>query len=256
VWDHLVFSKNCDRLLYEKLADGYFDRVLKQASGEAEAPVPDAGNATECPASRGSTDTDAPEGAESGSEQPESATDKEARLYRKGKGAEAKLCYLGQALLENLNGLLENTGLTHADGTAERLAALEIIEEIEGRRRITGGADKAYDTKEFVRELCNLQATPHVAQNNKGRKSAIDGRVTSQPGYTVSLRIRKRLEQTFGWMKFGGRDEESEAGRASKSGLGVHLHGRTRHQSGATSQSKKSDIGSGRLFQQSANLLT
>lgn len=77
--------------------------------------------------------------------------------------------------MENRNGLLVNTRLTHADGTAERLAALEMIEEIEGRRRITVGADKAYDTKEFVRELRNLQATPHVAQNNKGRKSAMTG---------------------------------------------------------------------------------
>jgi transposase len=261
VWDHSVFSKNRDRLLNEKLADGFFDRVLKQASGlmsddhfsvdgtlveawashksfrpkQASGAAPDADNATEGPASRGSADADAPEAAESASEQAdskqgeaasaeqtaqarerdfhgekrsnethESSTDPDARLYRKGKGAEAKLCYLGHALMENRNGFVVNTRLTHADGTAERLAALEMVEEIEGRGRITVGADKAYDTKEFVRELRNLQATPHVAQNNKGRKSAIDGRVTSQPGYAVSQRIRKRIEQAFGWMKSVG----------------------------------------------------
>lgn len=288
VWDHSVFSKNRDRLLNEKLADGFFDRVLKQANGlmsdehfsvdgtlveawashksfrpkqaseGAETPAENADSATEGPASKGSADADAPQGADSTSEQAESATeqkasehddskqgetpgaeeanqarerdfhgekrsnqthesttDPEARLYRKGKGAEAKLCYLGHALMENRNGLLVNTRLTHADGTAERLAALEMIEEIEGRHRITVGADKAYDTKEFVRELRNLQATPHVAQNNKGRKSAIDGRVTSQPGYTVSQRIRKRIEQAFGWMKsVGGMRKVKLRGRA------------------------------------------
>ncbi|MCW5963104.1 MAG: transposase [Bryobacterales bacterium] len=111
---------------------------------------------------------------------------------------------MDHALMENRNGLLVHTRLTHADGTAERLAALEMIEEIEGRRRITVSADKAYDTKEFVRELRRLQATPHVAQNNKGRKSAIDGRVTYRPGFKVSQRNRKRIEQAFGWMKAVG----------------------------------------------------
>jgi transposase len=268
VWDHSTFSKNRERLLNEKLADGFFDRVLKRAEGliseehfsvdgtlieawashksfrpkrdsdAGEGPAADAGDATESAASGASANPNgqqdeqdmgadgdekasdpeqAPAREESSqtrerdfhgerrrNETHESTTDPEARLYRKGKGAEAKLCYLGHAVMENRNGLLVNTRLTHAEGTAERLAALEMIEEMDGRHRITVGADKAYDTKEFVRELRNLQATPHVAQNNKGRRSAIDGRVTKQPGYEASQRIRKRIEQAFGWMKTVG----------------------------------------------------
>jgi len=132
-----------------------------------------------------------------------SVTDPDARLYRKGEGKEAKLCYMGHALMENRNGLVVEACLTHADGYAERNAALAMIEGCADRPvRITLGADKGYDAEDFVNELRTMNVTPHVAAKAKG--SAIDGRTTRHAGYAISQRIRKRIEEPFGWSKTVG----------------------------------------------------
>jgi IS5 family transposase len=131
-----------------------------------------------------------------------STTDADARLYRKGPGKEAKLCFIGHGLMENRHGLLVDTCLTPADGHAERVAALAMIEPRADRpRAITLGADKAYDAEDFVNELRSMTVTPYVAQNSRGRSSAIDGRTTRHSGYAISQCIRKRIEEAFGWIK-------------------------------------------------------
>ena len=144
-----------------------------------------------------------------------STTDPEARLYRKGPGKEAKLCFMGHALMENRNGLVVDACLTEANGHAERIAALHMIEPRADRPRpITLGADKAYDAEDFVNELRSMNATPHVAQNVNGRSSAIDGRTTRHGGYAVSQRIRKRIEEAFGWIKtIAGQERTKLRGR-------------------------------------------
>ena len=144
-----------------------------------------------------------------------STTDPDARLYRKGPGKEAKLCFIGHALMENRNGLVVDACLTEANGHAERIAALHMIEPRADRPRpITLGADKAYDAADFVNELRSMNATPHVAQNTSGRSSAIDGRTTRHAGYAVSQRIRKRIEEAFGWIKtVAGQERTKFRGR-------------------------------------------
>jgi len=132
-----------------------------------------------------------------------SRTDPEARLYRKGPGKEAKLCFMGHALMENRNGLVVDACLTEADGHAEREAALAMIEPRADRPgRITLGADKGYDAEDFVNEPRSMNVTPHVAAKVTG--SALDGRATRHAGYAVSQRIRKRIEEVFGWGKTVG----------------------------------------------------
>jgi IS5 family transposase len=133
----------------------------------------------------------------------ESTTDPQARLARKGSGKEAKLAYSGHALMENRHGLLVDLQIAEANGRAERMAALQMVDEdLPGDRPITLGADKAYDTRDFVEQCRTRNVTPHVAQNrNARRRSAIDGRTTRHPGYGVSQRIRKRVEEIFGWVK-------------------------------------------------------
>ena len=130
--------------------------------------------------------------------------DPDARLYCKSANSCAQLGYLGHALMENRSGLAVNGRLTLATGTAEREAALEMIDDIEGSHRITLGADKGYDTADFVEALRVRGVTPHVAQNNTYRRSAIDDRTTHHPGYEVSQRKRKRVEEIFGWEKVVG----------------------------------------------------
>lgn len=133
-----------------------------------------------------------------------SVTDPEARLYRKGKGKEAKLCFMGHALMENRSGLIVDAELTRADGFAERAAALTMIERHApgSTRRLTLGADKGYDTSDFVTNLRAMCVTPHVAAKAKG--SAIDRRTTRHAGYTASQRKRKKIEEPFGWGKTVG----------------------------------------------------
>jgi IS5 family transposase len=130
-----------------------------------------------------------------------SSSDPDARLYRKGPGRPAELAYLGHVLMENRHVLVVDTRLTLATGTAEREAALEMVAAHPGTCRITLGADKAYDVAEFVADLRAHNVTPHVAQNTTNRLSAIDGRTTRHPGYAVSGRVRKRIEEVFGWTK-------------------------------------------------------
>jgi hypothetical protein len=131
-----------------------------------------------------------------------STTDPEARLYRKGKGKEAKLSYVGNALTENRHGLVVEAELGTATGTIEREAAMTMVaRHSPGSRRLTLGADKAYDVHKFVDDLRDLNVTPHIAQNTTNRSSAIDVRTTRHPGYAISQRKRKRTEEPFGWGK-------------------------------------------------------
>ena len=132
----------------------------------------------------------------------ESTTDPDARLARKGNGKEAKLSYNGNLLTENRNGLIVNTETLQANGTAERDAALLMLEQISGTDRVTVGGDKGFDTRDFIAECRHLNITPHLAQNVKRNGgSAIDGRTTRHAGYAISQRKRKRIEECFGWMK-------------------------------------------------------
>lgn len=130
-----------------------------------------------------------------------SMTDPEARLFRKGRGKEAKLSFMGHVLMENRNGLVVGARLTQASGTAKRSAALDLIGAMPSWHRITVGADKGYGTADFVADLRALTTTPHVAQNISGRRSRIDARITRHFGYEVSQRCRKRIEEVFGWIK-------------------------------------------------------
>ena len=229
-WDHSTFSKNRDRLLEGEVAAKFLAAVLAQprvkkllstehfsvdgtlieAWASMKSFKPKA-----CP---GLDPGDPPGGggaAESGRNAAvdfkgekrsnathRSTTDPDAMLYRKGPGMEAKLCFIGHGLMENRSGLLVEARLTRVSGHAERLAALEMIEAYGNRpRAITLGADKGYDAADFVEELRTMKVRPHVARNTSGRRSAIDKRTTRHPGYAASQRIRKRIEEAFGWTK-------------------------------------------------------
>jgi IS5 family transposase len=136
-----------------------------------------------------------------------STTDPDARLYRKADGRESRLCFMGHVLMENRNGLAVDAALTHATGTAEREAALALLDRCKADRRITLGADKAYDVTAFVEDLRSREVTPHIAINGAisklgtMRKTAVDGRTTRYPGYRASQICRKRIEEVFGWIK-------------------------------------------------------
>jgi transposase len=222
VWDVTVFTKNRERLVKAEVARQFFALVVEEAKSldlmsdehftvdgtlleacaslksfrrieEEKTPPDDPGNPTvNFHGEKRSNETHA------------STTDPDALLARKGSGKEAKLSYSGHVLMENRNGLVVDVELLQANGTAERDAAMMMIEAIPGDHRVTVAADKAYDTKEFVAETRNMNATPHVAQNNKGRKSAIDGRTTRHAGYAISQQRRKRVEEIFGWIKTVG----------------------------------------------------
>jgi transposase len=221
-WDHSTFSKNRDRLLEGDVAAKFMQAVLDQprvkrllstdhfsvdgtlieAWASLKSFKPKGGSDEPSP-SGGGRNTEADfHGQKRSNETHASMTDPEAKLYRKGRGKEAKLSFMGHALMENRNGLVVDACLTEANGHAERIAALHMIEPRADRpTAITLGADKAYDTQDFVNELRSMNATPHVAQNMSGRASAIDGRTTRHAGYAVSQRIRKRIEEAFGWIK-------------------------------------------------------
>ena len=234
-WDHSAFSKNRDRLLEGDIAAKFLRAVLAQPrvkrllstdhfsvdgtlieawasmkSFQAEGWVGRTAGA------RGGRNGEADfHGQKRTNDTHASTTDPEARLYRKGRGKEAKLCFMGHALMENRNGLVVDACLTQADGHAERIAALHMIEPRADRpNAITLGADKAYDAEDFVNELRSMNVTPHVAQNTSGRSSAIDGRTTRHAGYAVSQRIRKRIEEAFGWIKtIAGQEKTKFRGR-------------------------------------------
>ena len=221
VWDHSTFSKNRDRLLAGEIAGRFLEAVLAQprvkrlVSSEhfsVDGTLIEAWASMKSfkprnpPSGPGGTGGRNPEvdfkGEKRSNATHASTTDPEARLYRKGPGMEARLCYIGHGLMENRNGLIVDTRLTLVSGHAERLAALEMIEPWADRpQAISLGADKGYDARDFVRDLRDLNVRPHVAQNTSGRRSAIDRRTTRHPGYAASLRIRKRIEEAFGWIK-------------------------------------------------------
>ena len=222
VWDATVFSKNRERLLKGDVAQAFFEQVLKLARQKdllsdehftVDGTLIEAWagqksfHKKDTPSGPGADDPGNPtvdfHGDKRRNQTHQSKTDPEARLYKKGPGKEAKLSYQGHVLMENRHGLVTETRLTQATGTAEREAALEMVEQIVGQR-VTVGADKAYDTRDFVEHLRELNATPHVAQNITHRSSAIDGRTTRHAGYARSQRKRKRVEEIFGWIKTVG----------------------------------------------------
>lgn len=229
-FDASTFSKNRQRLLDHDVASQFFQAVLAEARQrellsddhftvdgtllEAWASMkgvqPKDKDRDDGPTHGGFKNPDVDYRGEKRSNQTHaSRTDPQALLARKGRGKETRLCYAGHVLMENRNGLIVDIELSQATGTAEREAALVMLDRLERKHchRITLGADKGYDTREFVSELRQRKVTPHVAQNQSGRRSAIDGRTTSWGGYKVSQRLRKRVEEIFGWAKTvgGGR---------------------------------------------------
>ena len=220
VWDATVFTKNRDRLLQADVAKQFLAQVVAQAGErgltsdehftvdgtlleawasvksfqpkEKKTPPPeDGGNPTvNFHGEKRSNDTH------------ESKTDPESQLARKGPGKEAKLSYSGNLLVENGNGLIVDAEVFQANGTAERDAALVMMEKLPGTKAVTVGGDKGFDTRGFVAECRNLRVTPHVAQNHaRSGGSAIDARTTRHAGYKISQRKRKRIEECFGWLK-------------------------------------------------------
>ena len=222
VWDHSSFSKNRDRLLEGEIAAKFLAAVLAQprvrrllssehfsvdgtliqawASMKSFKPKQPPGNDGGQGGGR-----NAPadfRGQKRSNETHRSTTDPDARLYRKGPGMEARLCFIGHGLMENRSGLIVDARLTRVSGHAERLAALDMVQHVADRPcAVTLGADRGYDAADFVEELRNMNVRPHLAQNTSGRRSAIDKRTTRHPGYTASQRVRKRIEEAFGWIK-------------------------------------------------------
>jgi transposase len=223
VWHPTVFSKNRERLLAGAVAEEFFSLIVAQARSrkllsdehftvdgtliEAWAghksfqrknnddilnpPPPDPGSNPTVDFRRQTRKNDTHE----------SLTDPLARLYKKTRGSESRLAYMGHLLTENRNGLVVDVRLTQATGKAEREAAVDMLGGKPRSRPVTLGADRGYDTAGFVERLRQLNVTPHVAQNNTNRRSAIDERTTRHEGYAISLRKRKRVEEVFGWMK-------------------------------------------------------
>jgi len=220
VWDVTVFTKNRDRLLDGDVAREFLCEVVRQAQEKeltSDEHFTVDGTLVEAWASLKSfqrkdgknTPPDDPgnptvdfHGEKRSNQTHESTSDPDALLARKGNGKEAKLSYTGNLLIENRNGLIITTELFQANGTAERDAALVMLEQLPGENRVTVGADKAYDTKDFVAECRNMKVTPHVSQNiNRSGGSAIDERTTRHTGYAISQKKRKRIEESFGWLK-------------------------------------------------------
>jgi IS5 family transposase len=220
VWVPTVFTKNRDRLLEGEVAEAFFAEVLGQGreagllSSEhftvdgtlIEAWASQKSFQRNGQRSRNDSDDDPGNptvdfrGQKRSNETHASTTDPDARLARK-KGQTSQLAYMGHLLTENRNGLIVSAMLTEADGYAERLAALEMVEELAGAHRITLGADKGFDTDDFVAGCRERNVTPHVAQNTTNRASRIDDRTVRHDGYAISQRKRKRIEECFGWMK-------------------------------------------------------
>lgn len=217
VWDHSSFSTNQERLIKSEVAQKFLAKIVEQARKEkllSDEHFSVDGTLIEAWASiKSFQPKDGPKppigrnkerdfhGQKLKNDTHASTTDPDARLFKKGPNKEAKLCFMGNALMDNEHGLIVETLVNPATGKAEREAGVEMVAQVAGNKRITVGGDKNYDTKEFVEELRELNATPHVAQNNTNRSSAIDRRTTRHPGYHVSQRVRKRIEETFGWIK-------------------------------------------------------
>jgi transposase len=224
-WDHSVFSKNRDRLLAHEVVEAFFaevmaladekgllskehfsvDGTLIQAWASQKSFRPKDGSDDQTPSGGGRNAQADWKGRPRSNDTHESTTDPDARLYRKSNSTASILCYQGHALMENRHGLVVGAVVTHADGTGERAAALSMLDTVPGTHA-TVGADKAYDTADFVAACRSRNVTPHVAQND-GRRggSAIDGRTTRHVGYRLSQIVRKRIEEHFGWGKTVGR---------------------------------------------------
>src|SRR5690606_22615873 len=223
VWDHSTFSKNRNRFMQANIAQSFFEQIVEQAEAagltsdehfsvdgtliEAWASLKSfkPRDGSDDPPAGGGRNADRDfKGEQRKNETHASTTDPDAKLFRKGLGKEAKLCFMGHLLSENRNGLVVRATLSRASGTAEREAALSMLHAVPGNHRITVGADKNYDVHSFVAEARALGVTPHVAQNDTNRRSAIDGRTTRHVGYDISQRVRKRIEEAFGWAKYVG----------------------------------------------------
>jgi transposase len=223
-WHHSTFSKNRDRLLEGEIAARFLSavlarprvrRLLSTEHFSVDGTLIEAWASMKSVRPKGGGD--GPDASSGGRNAPAdfrgerrsnathaSTTDPDARLYRKGPGMEAKLAYLGHALMENRSGLFVDARVTRADGHAERVAALTMIEPFADRPRpVTLGADRGYDAEDFVNELRSMNVRPHVAQNlSRARgRSAIDRRTTRHPGFEASQRVRKRIEEGFSWIK-------------------------------------------------------
>ena len=218
VWDASTFSKNRDRLLNGAIDKAFFAQIVAEADGlgllsnehftvdgtlvEAWAGLKSFkrkdGDEQEPPDDPGNPTVDF-HGEKRCNQTHQSTTDPDSRLYTKGSGKEAKLYFAGHVVMENRNGLAVGVRLTQATGKAETETALELLEEIPRRRRITVGADKGYDQRRFVEGLRDTDATPHVAR--KVRYSALDDRTTRHETYDISQQKRKRIEEAFGWLK-------------------------------------------------------
>jgi transposase len=226
VWDHSSFSRNRDRLLSGEIAAKFLRAVLAQPKVKrllSSDHFSVDGTLIEAWASiksfrRKDGSDDEPRGPgrnaernfhkqKRSNETHASTTDPDARLYKKGDGQPARLCYIGHVLMENRNGLVVDGGITRASGTAEREAALAMLDRRKRGGRITLGADKAYDVQQFVEDLRERSVTPHIAidghlsKTGKPRATAMDRRTTRHPGYGISQCIRKRIEEVFGWTK-------------------------------------------------------
>jgi transposase len=229
-WDHSTFTKNRPRLLNFTVGRRFFDEVVDGTLIEAAASLKSFRRRDGEPPSAPPDDPGNPSvdfhGERRSNATHRSTTDPEARLMRKGKGKEAKLYFLGHALMENRHGLLVDLQVSAATGTAEREAVPTLLDDAvdRGFRPRTLGADKNYDTAECVADQRVRGVTPHVAQNS-GRKggSAIDGRTTRHPGYAVSQRLRKRVEEIFGWMKTVGGFRRTPCRGAGRTGLVGYL---------------------------------
>ncbi len=220
VWHATSFTKNRDRLLEGDIARLLFDGVVKLAKSKnlmSDEHFTVDGTLIEAWASQksfvpkdgpprdgGSNPTVNFHKTKRSNETHESTTDADARLFRKSSTHESKLAYMGHALMENRNGLVADARLTIATGFAEREAAIEMADAIAGVKKITLGADKGYDTRDFVAQLRERNVTPHVAMNTTNRRSAIDQRTARHDGYAISQRKRKRVEEIFGWLKTVG----------------------------------------------------
>ena len=223
VWHPTVFTKNRDRLLNGAVSEEFFNAVVEQARSSkllSDEHFTVDGTLIEAwagqksfkrrdnddqlnppPPDRSSNPTVNYRKEKRSNQTHESVTDSEARLFKKSRGSEARLGYLGHVLTENRNGLVVDVRLTQATGTAERDAAVDMLRPKPASRRVTVGADRGYDTRAFVAGMREISVTPHVAQNMTNRSSAIDARTTRHDGYAISQRKRKRVEEVFGWMK-------------------------------------------------------
>jgi len=222
VWDPSTFSKNRDRLIEADIAVEFLRKVLARANDEALLSAAhfsvdgtlleawaslksfrpkDGPPSKEPPGQHGRNEEVDFHGEKRSNATHASTTDPESKLAKKGKGKEARLSYTGHVLMENRNGLAVDANVTQATGTCEGEAALEMVQELSGDNRVTVGADKAYDTKDFVKQCRANNVVPHVAQK---KDSAIDARTSRHDGYAVSLRRRKRIEEIFGWLKTVG----------------------------------------------------